>query len=157
MGCNVRSGNGKQLVKAVNQALNKVIGAYAIVVMEKSNSNHLVAARKASPLVIGLSNDNTEFFVGSDATPLVEYTRKVIYLEDEQIADINIGKDIEITNLDETSADITIKDVDLDISALSKAAKQTIDLVSGTTVGITLPDKNSVKANTFKIQATYYF
>ncbi|MCI7400696.1 MAG: glutamine--fructose-6-phosphate transaminase (isomerizing), partial [Prevotella sp.] len=60
------------------------------------------------------------FFVGSDATPLVEYTRKVIYLEDEQIADINIGKDIEITNLDETSADITIKDVDLDISALSK-------------------------------------
>ena len=112
--------NGRQLVKAVNQALNKVIGAYAIVVMEKSNSNHLVAARKASPLVIGLSNDNTEFFVGSDATPLVEYTRKVIYLEDEQIADINIGKDIEITNLDETSADITIKDVDLDISALSK-------------------------------------
>ena len=112
--------NGKQLVKAVNQALNKVIGAYAIVVMEKSNPNHLVAARKASPLVIGLSNDNTEFFVGSDATPLVEYTRKVIYLEDEQIADINIGKDIEIINLDETSADINIKDVDLDISALSK-------------------------------------
>ena len=112
--------NGKHLVKAVNQALNKVIGAYAIVVMEKSSTDHLVAARKASPLVIGLSDDNSEFFIGSDATPLVEYTRKVVYLEDEQIADIDIGKDVEITNLDETSADINIKNVDLDISALSK-------------------------------------
>lgn len=112
--------NGKHLGKAVNQALNKVIGAYAIVVMEKSSPDHLVAARKASPLVIGLSDDNSEFFIGSDATPLVEYTRKVVYLEDEQIADINIGKEVEITNLDETSADINIQDVDLDISALSK-------------------------------------
>ena len=112
--------NGKHLTKAVNQALNKVIGAYAIVVMEHCNSQHIVAARKASPLVIGLSDDNSEFFIGSDATPLVEYTHKVIYLDDEQIADIQLGKDVEIINLDETSADINIQDVDLDISALSK-------------------------------------
>ncbi len=112
--------NGKHLTKAVNQALNKVIGAYAIVVMEHTNSQHIVAARKASPLVIGLSDDNSEFFIGSDATPLVEYTHKVIYLDDEQIADIQLGKDVEIINLDETSADINIQDVDLDISALSK-------------------------------------
>lgn len=112
--------NGKQLVKAVNHALNRVIGAYAIVVMEKSNPQHLVAARKASPLVIGLSDDNSEFFIGSDATPLIEYTHKVIYLEDEQIADIQTGKDVEISNLDESSADINIQDVDIDISALSK-------------------------------------
>lgn len=112
--------NGKQLVKAVNQALNKVIGAYAIVVMEKSNPQHLVAARKASPLVIGLSDDNSEFFIGSDATPLIEYTHKVIYLEDEQIADIQTGREVEISNFDESSADINIQDVDLDISALSK-------------------------------------
>lgn len=112
--------NGKHLTKAVNQALNKVIGAYAIVVMERTNSQHIVAARKASPLVIGLSDDNSEFFIGSDATPLVEYTHKVIYLDDEQIADIQLGKDVEIINLDETSADINIQDVDLDISALSK-------------------------------------
>ena len=112
--------NGQHLTKAVNQALNKVIGAYAIVVMEHCNSQHFVAARKASPLVIGLSDDNSEFFIGSDATPLVEYTHKVIYLDDEQIADIQLGKDVEITNLDETSADINIQDVDLDISALSK-------------------------------------
>ena len=112
--------NDKHLTKAVNQALNKVIGAYAIVVMERCNSEHIVAARKASPLVIGLSDDNSEFFIGSDATPLVEYTHKVIYLDDEQIADIQLGKDVEIINLDETSADINIQDVDLDISALSK-------------------------------------
>ena len=63
--------NGKQLAKAVSQALNKAIGAYAIVVMEKENPSHLVAARKASPLVIGVGEENKEFFIGSDATPLV--------------------------------------------------------------------------------------
>ena len=112
--------NGKKFVKAVTQALNKVIGAYAIVVMEKGNATHIAAARKASPLVIGLTADNSEFFIGSDATPLVEYTHMVIYLDDEQIAYIQLGKDVELINLDETQADVNIKDVDLDISALSK-------------------------------------
>lgn len=112
--------NGRKLVNAVNQALNKAIGAYAIVVMEAGDAGHLVAARKASPLVIGLGEDNKEFFIGSDATPLVEYTHRVVYLDDEQIADIHTGRDVEITNLDESSADVNIKDVELDISALSK-------------------------------------
>ena len=112
--------NGKQLAKAVSQALNKAIGAYAIVVMEKENPSHLVAARKASPLVIGVGEENKEFFIGSDATPLVAYTHKVIYLDDEQIAEIQPGNQVTITNLDETLADVNIKDVDLDISALSK-------------------------------------
>ena len=112
--------NGRQLTKAVHQALDKAIGAYAIVVMEKDDCRHLVAARKASPLVIGIGKDYSEFFIGSDATPLVEYTHKVIYLDDEQVADIRIGQEVQITNLDESSADVTIKDVDLDISALRK-------------------------------------
>lgn len=112
--------NGRQLTKAVHQTLDKAIGAYAIVVMEKDDCRHLVAARKASPLVIGIGKDYSEFFIGSDATPLVEYTHKVIYLDDEQVADIRIGQEVQITNLDESSADVTIKDVDLDISALSK-------------------------------------
>ena len=112
--------NGRQLTKAVHQALDKAIGAYAIVVMEKDDCRHLVAARKASPLVIGIGKDYSEFFIGSDATPLVEYTHKVIYLDDEQVADIRIDQEVQITNLDESSADVTIKDVDLDISALSK-------------------------------------
>ena len=72
------------------------------------NPNHLVAARKASPLVIGIGKDNEEFFLGSDATPLVEYTHKVIYLDDEQIADIQPGTAVTITNLDESLADVNI-------------------------------------------------
>jgi glucosamine--fructose-6-phosphate aminotransferase (isomerizing) len=112
--------NGKQLAKAVSQALNKAIGAYAIVVMEASRPEHFVAARKSSPLVIGIGQNHEEFFIGSDASPLVEYTHKVVYLDDEQIADIEVGKDLEIRNLDESTADVTVKDVDLDISALSK-------------------------------------
>jgi glucosamine--fructose-6-phosphate aminotransferase (isomerizing) len=71
-------------------------------------------------LVIGIGQNHEEFFIGSDASPLVEYTHKVVYLDDEQIADIEVGKDLEIRNLDESTADVTVKDVDLDISALSK-------------------------------------
>lgn len=110
----------RNLIKAVKLSLNLVVGAYAIVVMERSNYSHLVAARKSSPLVIGLSDDNSEYFIGSDATPLVEYTHKVIYLEDEQIADIQLGHEVALINLDESMADVNVKDVDLDISALSK-------------------------------------
>ena len=108
------------LVKAVSKALGKVIGAYAIVVMEKANPEHIVAARKASPLVIGVGEDNKEFFIGSDATPIVEYTKKVVYLDDEQIADIKAGADLEIINLDETIVDVDVREVDLDISKLTK-------------------------------------
>ena len=113
--------NGRQLVKAVNQALQKAIGAYAIVVMDRDNPSRLVAARKASPLVIGVGEGNNEYFIGSDASPIVEYTHKVIYLSDEQIAEIIPGQEVQIVNLDETSADVDIKEVDLDISALSKS------------------------------------
>ncbi len=79
--------NGKNLRLAVVQALNKAIGAYAIAVMEQKDNQHIVCARKASPLVIGISEGNDEFFIGSDATPMVEYTHKVIYLDDEQVAE----------------------------------------------------------------------
>ena len=112
--------NGKKLKNAVSQALKKTIGAYAIVVMERNNGRHLVAARKASPLVIGIGQDSSEFFIGSDATPLIEHTHKMVYLEDEQIAEIRMGHELEITNLDEIVAEVSVKDVDLDISALSK-------------------------------------
>ena len=112
--------NGKKLKNAVSQALKKTIGAYAIVVMERNNGKHLVAARKASPLVIGIGQDSTEFFIGSDATPLIEHTHQMVYLEDEQIADIRVGHELEITNLDEIVAEVSVQNVDLDINALSK-------------------------------------
>ena len=112
--------NGKHLRNAVLQALNRAIGAYAIAVMEKKDNSHIICARKASPLVIGVGEENQEFFIGSDATPMVEYTKKVIYLDDEQVADICLGKDVEIVNLDKSQADGTGKEIELDIAALSK-------------------------------------
>lgn len=112
--------NGKNLRLAVVQALNKAIGAYAIAVMEQKDNQHIVCARKASPLVIGISEGNDEFFIGSDATPMVEYTHKVIYLDDEQVADVRLGHEVEIVNLDQTLAEFDVKEVDLDITALTK-------------------------------------
>jgi glutamine---fructose-6-phosphate transaminase (isomerizing) len=73
-----------ELFEAVRVALNGVVGAYAIVVIAKDNPDQLIAARKSSPLVIGIGQD--EFFIASDATPIVEYTKNVVYLDDEQIA-----------------------------------------------------------------------
>ncbi len=75
------------LVEAVRIALNQVIGAYAIVIISKDNPDILIAARKSSPLVIGIGED--EFFIASDASPLIEYTRNVVYLNDEEIAVVN--------------------------------------------------------------------
>lgn len=75
------------LVEAVRIALNQVIGAYAIVIISKDDPDILIAARKSSPLVIGIGED--EFFIASDASPLVEYTRNVVYLNDEEIAVVN--------------------------------------------------------------------
>lgn len=113
--------NGRQLVAAVARALYHVIGAYAIVVMERKDSSHVVCARKASPLVIGMGESNTEFFIGSDATPMVEYTKRVVYLDDGQIADVRKGEEINIMNLSDRSAvEVDVKEINLDIAALSK-------------------------------------
>ena len=112
--------NGKDLVSAVCQALNDAIGAYAIAVIEKKDPSHLVAARQSSPLVVGVGKDHKDFYIASDATPIVKYTDKVVYLEDGQIADIKVGEDLNIINLDHASCTYDIKTVDLDISKLSK-------------------------------------
>lgn len=112
--------NGKDLVSAVCQALKDVIGAYAIAVIEKNNPNHLIAARQSSPLVVGVGKDNKDFYIASDATPIVEHTDKVVYLEDGQIADIRVGDKLNIINLEHASCGYDIKTVDLDISRLSK-------------------------------------
>ena len=112
--------NGKDLVSAVCQALNDAIGAYAIAIIEKNKPNHVVAARQSSPLVVGVGKDNKDFYIASDATPIVEFTDKVVYLEDGQIADIHVGEELNIINLDHASCSYDIKTVDLDISKLSK-------------------------------------
>ena len=112
--------NGSNRLSAVCSALNDVIGAYAIVVTEKKNPHHLVAARQSSPLVVGVGKDNKEFFIASDATPIVEHTDKVVYLDDGQIADISIDNGLHIVNHSNKQCQFDIKTVDMDISKLSK-------------------------------------
>ncbi len=112
--------NGKDLVSAVCQALHGVVGAYAVAVVERDHPEHMVVARQSSPLVVGVGADNKEFFVASDATPIVEHTDKVIYLDDGQIADITPNHEINIINHDHAHCSYSIKTVDIDISKLSK-------------------------------------
>ena len=85
------------LFKAIRIALNEVIGAYAIVVIEEGNLDEIYAARKGSPLVIGIGN--SEYFVASDASPIIEYTDKVIYLEDGEVAKLNKNQDVVIKTI----------------------------------------------------------
>ena len=112
--------NGHELVDAVRRALGRCFGAYAIAVTERDDPEHIVVARKASPLVVGIGAEDNEYFIASDATPMIEYTHKVVYLDDEQIADVRPGKEISLTNLGGDKAKVTIHEVDVDISMLSK-------------------------------------
>ena len=107
-------------ISAVRYALNKVIGAYAIALVDKRNPDILIAARKSSPLVVGVGENNSEFFVASDATPIAEYTSHVVYLDDEQIVKIELGKDMEISNLQAEQVDVDVKEIDVDLEMLDK-------------------------------------
>jgi glucosamine--fructose-6-phosphate aminotransferase (isomerizing) len=107
-----------RLGEAVRRALNQVVGAYAIVILSKDNPNELIAAKKGSPMVIGIGND--EFFVASDATPIVEYTKNVVYLEDEEIAFIERGKDLKIKTIKNKAKTPYIQELELKLEALEK-------------------------------------
>jgi glucosamine--fructose-6-phosphate aminotransferase (isomerizing) len=107
------------LDEAVRIALSRVVGAYAIVVMDAEDSNQLVAARKASPLVIGVGED--EYFLASDATPLVEHTQKVIYLKDEEIAVVNRNGDMKIKTLSNEVQTPYVHELDMQIEMLEKS------------------------------------
>ena len=106
------------LEEAVRVALSKVVGAYAIVVIDREDSSKIVAARKASPLVIGIGDN--EFFLASDATPIVEHTKHVVYLNDEEIVTIRRDGTFEIKNIDNTIQDPFIQKLELEIEALEK-------------------------------------
>ena len=108
------------IISAVRYALNKVIGAYAIAVIDKRHPEMLIAARKSSPLVVGVGENNEEFFVASDATPIAEYTSHVVYLDDEQIVKIERGKEMEISNLQAEKVDVDVKEIDVDLEMLDK-------------------------------------
>jgi glutamine---fructose-6-phosphate transaminase (isomerizing) len=104
--------------EAVRIALTRVVGAYAIVVIDKEAPDRLVAARKASPLVIGIGEQ--EFFVASDATPIIEHTQKVVYLDDEQIAVVNINGGLQLRTLDNVAQTPFVQKLDLKIETLEK-------------------------------------
>lgn len=104
--------------EAVRQALTKVHGAYAIVVMDSKEPGKLVGARKSSPLVIGIGEK--EHFIASDATPIVEYTDRVIYLNDEEVATVTLAGDLTIKNLRNEVATPTIHQIELEIEQLEK-------------------------------------
>jgi len=106
------------LFEAVRLALNEVIGAYAILVIDKENNEEIIAARKGSPLVIGIGKG--EYFVASDATPIVEYTRNVVYLEDEQIARINKKETLEIKTISNIKKTPYIDELELSLEAIEK-------------------------------------
>lgn len=106
------------LKTAVQLALNQVVGAYAIAVLDRSNPNIIVAARKGSPLVVGIGKD--EFFLASDATPIVEYTDKVVYIEDEEVVALERGKEIDITTISNVRKTPEIKRLEFTFSQLEK-------------------------------------
>jgi glucosamine--fructose-6-phosphate aminotransferase (isomerizing) len=106
------------LEEAVRIALTRVIGAYAIVVVDKHDPHKIVAARKASPLVIGIGKG--EYFMASDATPIVEYTKRVVYLDDEQIAVISLEEGLHIRSIANEVQTPFIHELDMKIEALEK-------------------------------------
>ncbi|TXB64666.1 glutamine--fructose-6-phosphate transaminase (isomerizing) [Vicingus serpentipes] len=107
------------LEEAVRIALNEVIGAYAIVIMSKENPDLLIAAKKSSPLVIGLG-EKDEFFIASDATPIVEYTRNVVYLNDEEIAIMQRGEDLRLLNIKNQQKTPYIQELEMQLEAIEK-------------------------------------
>jgi glucosamine--fructose-6-phosphate aminotransferase (isomerizing) len=110
--------NAVDLPTAVRVALGKVYGAYAIAVIDSRNPNVLVAARKSSPLAVGVVDDNSEFFLASDASPIAEYTNHIVYLKDEEVAVIERGEQLRVYNLSGEKSETEIKEVDVDLSML---------------------------------------
>jgi glutamine---fructose-6-phosphate transaminase (isomerizing) len=115
----IQKENQCSLFEAVRIALNEVVGAYAIVVMSADDPNQLLAARKSSPLVIGIGKDKKEFWLASDATPIIEYTNEVVYLDDHQIAVMQKGN-LEIKDISNVVNTPYIQHLDLTLDAIEK-------------------------------------
>ncbi len=114
----VKTTTGLSLLKAVEKALQQVTGAYSIAVLDKETPNQIIAARKGSPLVIGVGKD--DFFLASDATPIVEYTQDVIYVGDEEVVDLTLGQQPQIYRLDGSELAYEIKHLVMTIDELEK-------------------------------------
>ena len=116
----VQQSHGLSLEAAVQAALKRVIGAYAIVVLDRRTPNRLVAARKSSPMVVGIGEDGHEFFVASDASPIAEYTKQMVYLKDEEVVVCERDKELRVYTLDNENVPVEVKEVELDLTMLDK-------------------------------------
>ena len=117
----VKKQEGCKLGKAVQLALNNVIGAYAIAVFDKTKPNEIIVARLGSPIAIGVGKENSEFFVASDASPFIEYTKNAIYLEDEEMAIIKLDKGIKIRKIkDDSLVDANVQKLKISLEQIEK-------------------------------------
>src|SRR4030095_241534 len=107
-----------ELEEAVRAALNEVVGAYAILIVSRKNPDMLVAARKGSPLVIGIGQK--EFFIASDATPIIEHTKNVVYLNDEEIAVLHRNGELRIKTIGNKAMTPYIQELELKLEMLEK-------------------------------------
>ena len=114
----IREQKNTDLLTAVQLSLHEVIGAYAIAVLDRYDPDQIIAARKQSPLVVGIGKD--EFFIGSDASPLIEYTDKVVYLEDGNIAVIRRGHELDVVNIYNRKINPEIQTVDINLGQIEK-------------------------------------
>jgi glucosamine--fructose-6-phosphate aminotransferase (isomerizing) len=114
----IKNHENMKLGHAVQAALKQVNGAYAIVIMDKNDPDSLVAAKKGSPMVIGIGAD--DFFVASDASPIIEYTKNVVYLEDEEVAILRRGQEIKIRNLKDKIITPYVQELTLEIESIEK-------------------------------------
>lgn len=115
----IMSKTGCDLFEAVRVALCEVVGAYAIVVMDRRNPERLVCAKKSSPLVIGIGAEG-DYFIASDATPFIEYTKNVVYMEDEEVALIDRQSGLKIVNIQNQQKDPYIHELELKLEAIEK-------------------------------------
>ncbi|MBQ0022965.1 MAG: glutamine--fructose-6-phosphate transaminase (isomerizing) [Prevotellaceae bacterium] len=114
----VRTRKNFDLLTSVQVALRAVIGAYAIAILDKDDPDQIIAARKSSPLVVGIGEE--EFFLGSDASPIIEYTDKVIYLDDKDIAVIRRNKEVEVVDFHNAKMNHDITKVELNLAQIEK-------------------------------------
>ncbi|MBO7630050.1 MAG: glutamine--fructose-6-phosphate transaminase (isomerizing) [Bacteroidales bacterium] len=114
----VREEHNCSLEEAVRQALGQVVGAYAIAVIEKGNTDRSVAAKNSSPMAIGVGDG--EYFVSSDAASIIDYTQDFVYLNDGEIAVIEKGKPLHIMNLEGADSPVDVRKLQLSISQLEK-------------------------------------
>lgn len=106
------------LIEAVRLALNQVIGAYAIVIISQDDPDLLIAAKKGSPMVIGVGDGET--FIASDATPIIEYTQKVVYLNDEEMAIVSRNKELKLKTIKNIEKTPYIQKLEMNLSAIEK-------------------------------------